>query len=936
MTARLVFLFVALTMMTLFRPCWGQTVRRAALRVEVRDGATHQGLSEALVVVYNDSVRFGEITSSSGIAFLPRIPLGSYTVAVSYLGYTTDRFPISLLQDTTIAVSLRANSIELQDVVITAREGRDATSVSRIGREALRHLQPSSLRDVMELLPGGYSRDPALTAENGLSFREASVPVANRAERWANVSKANHTTLLLGTQLVVDGVPLGAHAEMQKIQGLWRPLHYKHAYLNRGVDVRAVSTDDIERLEIVRGIPGAEYSNLTSGLVKMHRKSFYRDFEVRVKADMASAQCYVGKGLVLQNGTLGLIISADYLNAFADPRNVKERFQRAGFSTRLNKRIEGRGGTTVLATAVDYSGTLDNSKDDPDSNQGQRDIFFSGRHRVRLSQNVDCRFSDNLLRVHSLEGVVSADAHFERMFIDRYVSVGLSSPILSFTEARQGYVGFYPTSYNATQTVSGLPFYGFFKLAAEHHFCGPWFVNHRVRYGGNARYAKNFGKGPQFDLLHPVFPGSGTRPRAFSSVPGESVFSFFLEENANLHIGGFTALLSAGVSGNTLAFLPSGYSMRGKCYFDPRLNAQLGYHFTDLGSSPLLVELSGGVGWLTMFPTIDQLFPEENYIDIVEMNYWHERKELRTAHVRTHVDRIDARGLEPARNFKWEVRLGASWFGNELSITYFTEIMRNGFRTGNLFAPFLYRRYLTHTIDHVALTAPPRVEDLTFEEQYASYMRPVPTNGSATGKQGVEWVVSTMRFPTTGIRVTFDGAWLRTRYKNSLPLYEMASVGFMGKQFPYVGYYTDVEGVEQESLNTTLRGDAHIARLGLTFSVALQCNWYGKSRYLPKNEWPTEYVDYSGNRFVFTDADRQDPVLRWLKKPRIVNEEQSYRVPFFASVNLKATKWLFNRSMQVALFVNKILDYMPDYEVNGTIIRRYQTPYFGMEINLKL
>lgn len=33
--------------------------------------------------------------------------------------------------------------------------------------------------------------------------------------------------------------------------------------LNSGVDMRMISTDDIESVEIIRGIPSVEYSNLT-------------------------------------------------------------------------------------------------------------------------------------------------------------------------------------------------------------------------------------------------------------------------------------------------------------------------------------------------------------------------------------------------------------------------------------------------------------------------------------------------------------------------------------------------------------------------------------------------------------------------------------------------------------------------------------------------
>lgn len=42
--------------------------------------------------------------------------------------------------------------------------------------------------------------------------------------------------------------------------------------LNRGTDMRTIATDNIESVEVVRGIPSAEYGNLSSGMVTIHRK----------------------------------------------------------------------------------------------------------------------------------------------------------------------------------------------------------------------------------------------------------------------------------------------------------------------------------------------------------------------------------------------------------------------------------------------------------------------------------------------------------------------------------------------------------------------------------------------------------------------------------------------------------------------------------------
>ena len=45
----------------------------------------------------------------------------------------------------------------------------------------------------------------------------------------------------------------------------------------------------------------------------------------------------------------------------------------------------------------------------------------------------------------------------------------------------------------------------------------------------------------------------------------------------------------------------------------------------------------------------------------------------------------------------------------------------------------------------------------------------------------------------------------------------------------------------------------------------------------------------------------------------------------------------FGRWMKVALFVNRMIDYMPDYTTNsGMKVRRTSKPYFGMEMNFNI
>ena len=59
--------------------------------------------------------------------------------------------------------------------------------------------------------------------------------------------------------------------------------------------------------------------------------------------------------------------------------------------------------------------------------------------------------------------------------------------------------------------------------------------------------------------------------------------------------------------------------------------------------------------------------------------------------------------LEAARNFKWEVRADLTLAGNRLSVTYFEEDMKSGFRTTSAYDSYDYKAYdeLKKRYDHM-------------------------------------------------------------------------------------------------------------------------------------------------------------------------------------------------------------------------------------------
>ncbi len=137
-------------------------------------------------------------------------------------------------------------------------------------------------------------------------------------------------------------------------------------------------------------------------------------------------------------------------------------------------------------------------------------------------------------------------------------------------------------------------------------------------------------------------------------------------------------------------------------------------------------------------------------------------------------------------------------------------------------------------------------------------------------------------------------------------------------------------------VNTNFTFDTTIPKLKLGFSLSAQCVWLTAEQSMRKENMPLKYMDTNGNIHPYTETDTHDTYLQYLVRTYTDGMFTRQTVPFSMDLNLKATKKLFNNKLMVALFVNKLWDIHPDYKRNNFVIRRYVTPYFGLEMNVKL
>ena len=220
----------------------------------VLDAADNAPISFAAVSAEcGGTFRQGTTTDIDGFFCLNGLPEGKCRLNVSFVGYLPNKTTVDLKADTLLLLKIVPDAVQLREVVVTASEKKGMTSTSVINSEAMLHLQPSSFTDLLALLPGGSTKTPDMSAANTIKLREVGI------------SDENYNTSSLGVKFVVDGAALNTDANLQYLPDSYQgEPDYARNHTSAGVDMRTISTDNIESVEIVRGIPSVKYGDLTS------------------------------------------------------------------------------------------------------------------------------------------------------------------------------------------------------------------------------------------------------------------------------------------------------------------------------------------------------------------------------------------------------------------------------------------------------------------------------------------------------------------------------------------------------------------------------------------------------------------------------------------------------------------------------------------------
>ena len=891
------------------------------------------------VVVLKNSGQYAT-SDASGKYVITGIDPGRYDVHVQMVGYESVDSTIFIRGEQRLDIVLKESNFRLKEVTVVAQAGKagDATA-SLISRQAIDHSQTSSLNDIMQLLPGVEISNPNLSSTQSLTLRSAEATAMNS----------------LGTAVIVDGAPLSNNANMEGITSAMTgtattvagsAASYAGALPNSGIDVRQISTDNIESVEVIRGIPSVQYGDLTSGAVIINSKAGASPLTVRVKTDPKIFQGSLSKGFRLGKTGGDIHFSGDYAYSTAKTTEAYAFYQRLNFKTMWTHRI----GSLNNSLSLDLKYGKDTRNDNPDdasshtasggTNIGYRlaangtwninrgwlktiryDVANSFMYKKSFKEQL-CQSANSIYSTNMVSGTTVSNIPGRHLYDETGTEVTSFGP-----GQAEDFAVFMPNSYDSHYDFYGKEINTYAKLVANLY--RSWGnTSERILAGVDFKSDGNLGAGLVFPVGVPPYRStnaeSGYRARPLYEIPFVNQLGIFAENTFRTKLLQRALNVTAGVRYDRV---------NGKTVLAPRINASMEL-------LPEVLTLRGGYGLTAKAPTSAYLYPNPAYYDQSNLNnQLAAEANDRIVIATTYIYDTENPDLEIAVNRKLELGLDLLIAGRyRLSLTAYDERMENGYQNRMDFSTIQWAPYRYYAItDHDAEGNPVLTQTVNSHKFFAYY---TPMNTGISHNRGLEWELNLGRFDAIRTSFFLNGAWMYTMNSSNAYTFDINSKGGSTLTSHYAVYDPQMSKSFSEKALTTLRITHNIPSIGFALTLTSQLNIFTKTWSLyDHDEIPQQYISIDdGQVYPFTEEMAQSPEFRYMLDQRAATRFLVERHRTFVLFNLNLSKEIKD-FMTATFYVNNVFNSRPldPSEVTRGAYTELGTPmYFGFEIKLKI
>lgn len=905
------------------------------------------------VVVMIDGTDNWAVSDGDGEFRLNNVQAGHHVIVMQLLGFVDYKMEIDVAGDVdNIMAMMRPDNLKIDEVVVTAQNKSDGMSTDRIiGKKALEHLQMNSVSDVASLLPGASTANPDLTTNNIISIRDGGVTAGNAS---------------FGTAIEVDGVRLSSNAAFTS---------------PAGVGTRNVATANVESVEVISGVPSAEYGDIGSGIVKVHTAKGRTPWNIVLSTNPRTKSASLAKGFALGKGRGTINTSLEYAYATKDLMSPYESYTRRGLTLAYNNTFR-----KVWRLSLGVTGNIGgmNTKSDPDARTGrkERDRDNSVRVRASLEWLLNRSWITNVV----FEG--SASYADNKNTLVEPVSTGSKQPAAHTTEQGYAFADILPELFTRRRYIDSkeMDYNAKLRAAWNRKWGG---VRSNLKLGLSWTANGNVGRGEYYDIA--AYAPHGYRPRPYSDYPFMHNLALFVEERLTLPLGrdDFSLQIMAGLRGEKTIIRNASY--KHTATLSPRLNAKLllGDHVT----------LRGGWGFAEKLPSFYILYPQQQYRDIQVFGASYGDGNNVYAYYTQPFKNTTNPNLRWQRNRNSEVGIDLKWGDMSVSLTGYFNKTRLPYKLATEYVPFTYR--VSRIPDGYTMPAKPEfnidrttgivtVRDSENPAAEWTEMKTAETaenetfvgttkqdNGSDVERCGAEMVIDFPQISAIRTQFRLDGAYNYTKYINTdLAWYYPAGITSpdnKNKSYPYAGIYVNTpttsatyNGRKTHTLSMNLTSTTHIPAIRMIITLRLEAmlvrhmqnlSWYKGAEYafnvsadsktpiggsvMEGNHYtairPVQYMGTDGILHKFTDEEANDPRFSSLilRSNNIYQYKRDGYDPYF-SANLSITKE-FGDHVSLSFYANNFTNSRKAVRSYATGVAAIFTPdfYYGLSLRLK-
>lgn len=885
------------------------------------------------------------ISDENGTFFLPDIRPGDYAVQFSCLGFVDKRLSFVVKKDIpNLTIKLDQNTLALNSVVVTAERDKEGMNTSlKFGANALNHLQMSNVTDISALLPGGKTVNPDLTTDNAVSLRSGGLAAGNAA---------------FGTALEVDGVRVGNNASFGSMSG---------------TGTRNISTENVQSIEVITGVPSAEYGDLNSGMVRINTRKGLTPWNITFAVNPRTYQASASKGIDLMKNRGVLNVSAEWTRATQKLSSPYTSYTRRGFSASYSNTFKN-----VLKFEVGATGNIGgmNTKNDPDAYKG---TWSKVRDNV-LRANTSLTWLLRKSWITNLKLDASVNYNDNRSQDHAYGSSASMLPAVHSELAGYYLADRLPVSYFSDKVIDSKELDYAASLKYE------WFKKSgkrlsKLKAGVQWKANGNVGEGEYYK--DPSVSANGYRPRPYSQYPFMHNVAAYIEEDYTFPIGKTSLQISAGLRLENLFVKDTDY--KNVSSLSPRFNAK--WKISDN------LSIRGGWGVSEKLPSFYILYPVQKYRDIQTFGFSHGDSSSYVYYTQPY-KMLFNENLKWQKNYNAEFGIEAYFLRTSVSLVGFFNKTKNPYTYQNIYTPFSYnimsvpsgytvpdnpeirvdsqtgQVYMRGSNEEFWTPMATKVTDKTFFESQ------MPGNGDDIYRTGAELIVDFPEIAPIRTKFRLDANYAYTHYIDNTLNWTYRTgwshTSLSNRSYQYVGIYANggesgtYNGKESHSLNANLTAITHIPEARIIITCRLEMSLLSRFRNLSRYQGreyaynvnadgvesiggsiydsnnytairPVKYMDENGDVHDFTDKEASDPAFANL----IIKSGNAYTFSqdgygAYLSANLSVTKEIGDH-VSLSFFANNFTNSRMYVTSKATGVSAIFTPafYYGLTCRLK-